>query len=150
MKSILIFILSILSFTTFSQIKVTNTGYSVVFIDVIERGEIKILRMNICGEYESVNILKNEKPNELKLVFNNNTYINLKLLDDNFTNDDYIFYWTGNYRLSKDDINFLETFLLKEWNLLFKYYQVTEDIKTKNSLKFYNYINKKCINEETK
>lgn len=150
MKGILIFILSILSFTTFSQIKVTNTGYSVVFIDVIERGEIKILRMNICGEYESVNILKNEKPNELKLVFNNNTYINLKLLDDNFTNDDYIFYWTGNYGLSKDDINFLETFLLKEWNLLFKYYQVTEDIKTKNSLKFYNYINKKCINEETK
>jgi hypothetical protein len=148
MKNLLILFLTLISFTTFSQIKITNTGHSVVFIDVIQKNEI--LRMDICGEYESVNILKNEKPKELKLVFNNNTYINLELLDDNFTNDDYRFYWTGNYKLSKGNLNFLETFLLKEWILVFKNYQVKEIIKPKNSLKFYNHINKKCINEETK
>lgn len=150
MKGILIFILSILSFTTFSQIKVTNTGYSVVFIDVIERGETKILRMDICGDYDDINLLKKEKPKLLRFIFNNNSYVDLKLLDDNFSNDDYRFYWYGNFELNKDNVNIMETFLLNEWILVFKYFQVSENIRNKHSLKFYEHINKKCINEEIK
>jgi hypothetical protein len=144
MKPILISLFTLITFYSFSQIKINNTEHSTVFIDVIKGGETKLLRMDVCGTYEDINHLMKEKPKSLRLVFDNNTYIQLPFSDDNFIHDDYRFYYYVNFYLNKENQNLLETFIIKEWVLNFKYFQVSEEVKTKKGLKFYYHINSKC------
>jgi len=141
MKNILI-VLMLLPITLFSQIKVTTTNYTTVHLRIDKKNNI--LNFNVEGIYDDNNILKKEKPKTLRLIFDNNMFIETELIDDNFSYSEETFEYNANFQINNNDKNLLETFLLKKWTLSFKYFQVTENIKTKNSKKFYYYINSKC------
>lgn len=138
----LIILLTFIPLLLFSQVNIIKTGYSDVYLSTKK----EILVVNIRGFYEDVNHLSKEKPKLLRLFFENNTFIELPLLDDNFTHDETDFYYVANFYISDKHKNILETYLIKDFVLSFKYFQVSEKVKTKKSLKFYYYINSKCQN----